>query len=138
MALFKKNKTENIMEKYSTSNMPKCNCDGCPKQDTCQYGHVITDYFDGSRLSLADKYMLLDTSEPEAPKGIATLEQCHDVRKLKKLNRECLQETLEYLVQLRQYYYDYGKCGSAYYRFMNMSGELQLVKQALKELNSSK
>ncbi len=137
MKLFKNTK-KHPLKKYSASNMPKCNCDGCPKQDTCQYGHVIVDYLDGSRLSLADKYMFLDTSEPEAPKGIASLEQRHDLRKLNKLSKECLQKTLEYLVELRQYYYGYGKCGSAYYRFMNISGELQLVEQALKELDSFK
>ena len=135
MGLFKKSKN-NLNHNHSVQ-YPKCNCDGCPKQENCQYGHVNSDWLDGSRLSLVDKFILVNGDlEPAEPPGIATLSQRHDLQKLRALNKECLQETLKYLEQLRQFYYTCGKCGPAYFRFMNIQGELRLVKQALKEYDS--
>lgn len=125
--------TENV---FTYRKFPKCNCDGCPKQDRCQYGHVIYDEFTRDRMTLADKFMLLDICKsdfPEASLVVATNEELHDMSLLMKLDKDALCETLEYLKNIKKWYYDYGKCGKAYFSFMKMENEISLVKRTIKE-----
>lgn len=130
-----------IQTKQSSEVQPKqyskCNCDGCINQESCKYGHVIYDEFDKTKLSLADKFMMLHTFDNFEPVGdyddIATIEERHYQKKLIKLNRNRILKTLSYLQEQKKLYLAVGKCGKAYYNFMNMGGELQLVKNTLKE-----
>lgn len=146
-SLFKKrsNKKEQSNKRpektIQASIYPKCNCDGCQKQDVCKYGHIIYDDLDGTKLSLADKYMFVNNDginhpNPKEPEDIADNTQRHDLRKLRNLSKEQLLKTLEYLGEEKDFYCGYGKCGQAYYRLMNMHAEFQLVKEALKEYDS--
>lgn len=115
---------------------PKCNCDGCPKQEKCQYGHVVYDEFTDERMTLFDKFMMLDdetTLPPEPSLKVATNEELHEKKLLMRLDKDALSETLEYLQNMKKYYYDYGKCGRAYFNFMKMGDELLFVKGVIRE-----
>lgn len=127
---------EDMENVFTYRKFPKCNCDGCHKQGNCQYGHVIYDEFTGERMSLFDKFMMLNVCEtdfPEASIVVATNEELHDMSLLMKLDKEALYETLEYLQNIKKWYYDYGKCGKAYFNFMKMGDEILLVKETIRE-----
>lgn len=111
---------------------PKCNCDGCPRQESCEYGHIIVDEITGERLTLADKFILKHAFDDYEPDGdeytdIATIEERHHQKKLLPMEDAKLLRTLEYLDKQKKLYYEVGKCGQAYYRFMNMGEERKLV-----------
>lgn len=132
---------DNISNKHTHMEKPrpKCNCDGCINQDSCKYGHVIYDEFDKTRLSLADKFVMLHTFDSFEPIGdfddIATIEERHHQKKLMNLSKDKVLRTLNYLQEQKKLYLAVGKCGKAYYNFENMGAELQLVKETLKEYN---
>lgn len=132
------NRKKNSVSSHGKKNYPKCNCDGCNRQETCKYGHIIYDDFDHSRLSLVDKFIMLYAFDSKRfePKGnysdIATSEERHNRNKLLKLDRNVLVKTLDYLQEEKKLYLDVGKCGKAYYNDMNMGGEMQLVKDSIK------
>ena len=114
----------------------KCNCDGCPKQGECKYGHTIYDEFDGERLTLADKFIMLYAFDSFEPVGdyydIATTEDRNNRNQLIKMDEEKLVKILEYLQEQKRLYLSFGKCGRAYYNFMKMGRELQLAEECLK------
>lgn len=123
--------------KSSTRTHPKCNCDGCPKQENCEYGHVVYDEFDG-RLSLFDKYMRLNCLEKfedvyDLQDKIATNEELHNKKLLLKLDKQCLINTKTFLEAQKQWFLSQGKCGRSYFYFMNMHKEMQLVDEAIKD-----
>lgn len=124
-------------ELVQTTQYPKCNCDGCPNQESCKYGHIIYDELDKTKLSLADKFMMLHTFDTFEPVGdyddIATVEERHHQNKLRVLSKDRLISTLSYLEEQKRLYLNAGKCGRAYYNFMNMGGELQIVKETIKD-----
>lgn len=118
--------------RMSAKELPKCNCDGCPKQENCEYGHVIIDEITGERLTLADKFSFLHAFDNYEPSGdeytdIATIEERHHQKKLLVMDESKLLRTLEYLDKQKKMYYEAGKCGRAYYSFMNMGAERKLV-----------
>ncbi len=118
--------------RMSAKELTKCNCDGCPNQDNCEYGYIVIDEITGERLTLADKFMLLhafDNYEPEGDEytDIATMEERHRQKILITMDEEKLLRTLEYLDKQKKLYYKVGKCGRAYYSFMNMGAERKLV-----------
>lgn len=131
----------NIRSKDSLRNIPKCNCDGCPKQESCEYGHVIYDEFTHERMTLVDKYMMVALTSSSDENNmlvsdfgiIATNEEIHDKRLLVKLDKEVLYNTLNYLQEVKKTYIAFGKCGRAYFNFMKMGDEISLVKEAIKE-----
>ena len=51
----------------TTENLPslKCNCDGCYKQTTCPYGHMIYDEITHERMTLSDKFIMLTACNDE-------------------------------------------------------------------------
>lgn len=62
---------------------PKCNCDGCLKQESCEYGHVIYDEITKERMTLFDKFMMLGTfsminKSDDGSILYATNEELHD------------------------------------------------------------
>lgn len=117
--------------------VPKCNCDGCPKQDACEYGHVVYDDITKERMSLFDKFMMLHTFDccvsPEDFGNVATNKELHDKRLLLKLDKNVLYNTLNYLQEVKKVYLAFGKCGRAYFNFMKMGDEISLVKGAVRE-----
>lgn len=125
---------ENVV---SYHKFPKCNCDGCPRQEKCRFGHVIYDEFSGERMTLFDKFMLLDICgndmPPEGSVTLATNEELHDMQLLMKLDKDAICETLDYLLEMKKWYYAYGKCGKAYFSFMKMENEISLVKESIRQ-----
>lgn len=128
--------TSKVDTETSVKSHPKCNCDGCPKQENCKYGHVISDEFEG-KLSLFDKYMLLNSFEKfedvyDSQEKIATNEELHNLKLLLKLDKQCLINTKTFLEAQKQWLLSQGKCGRSYFYFMNMHKEIQLVDEAIK------
>lgn len=126
-----------VQEKCSDVKYPKCNCDGCPKQDNCEYGHVIYDEITKKRMSLFDKFMMLHTFDcsvsPEDFGNVAANKELHDKRLLLELGKNVLYNTLNYLQEVKKVYLAFGKCGRAYFNFMKMGDEISLVKEAVRE-----
>lgn len=121
-------------------NVPKCNCDGCQKQENCEYGHVIYDEITRGRMSLFDKFAMVESLEfdvsTEKFGKIATIQELHDKRLLLKIDKNVLYNTLNYLQEMQKAYYAFGKCGRAYFNFMKMGDEISLVKEAIKEYDA--
>lgn len=118
----------------------KCNCDGCLKQCTCEYGHVVYDDITKKRMSLFDKFMMVIMNSSgsinitsESFGIIATNEELHNKKLLLKLDKNILHNTLNYLETLKKEYINFGKCGRAYFNFMKMGDEISLVKEAIRE-----
>lgn len=130
--IVQENKT-NVVNKRT-----KCNCDGCPKQGDCQYGHIIYDEITKERMTLFDKFMMLHTFECEVSPNdfgiIATNEETHNRQLLLKLDKEVLYNTLNYLQEVKKAYLAFGKCGRSYFNFMKMGDEILLVKEVIKEI----
>lgn len=83
-------------------------------------------------MTLANKFMFLHAFDNYEPNGdeytdIATIEERHHRKKLLLMDEAKLLRTLEYLDKQKKLYYEAGKCGQAYYRFMNMGAERKLV-----------
>ncbi len=118
----------------------KCNCDGCPKQDKCEYGHVVYDEITNERMALYDKFMMLHTFDCDISEenfgDIATIHERHDKRLLMKLDINILHNTLNYLQEVKRTYYSIGKCGRSYFNFMTIGDEISLVKEAIKDYKS--
>lgn len=118
-----------------TPRYPKCNCDGCPNQESCRYGHIIYDEIDKKRLSLTDKFIMLHAFDKFVPVGdyedIATIEECRNQNQLIKLDEEKIIRTLNYLQEEKNLYLAVGKCGRAYYNSMNLGGILKFVEECL-------
>ena len=55
-----------------------------------------------------------------------------DTRKLQQFSLEELKNTLSYLESIKTQYTNFGKCGKAYYNFMHMNSEIDVVKEAIK------
>lgn len=121
---------------------PKCNCDGCPKQEECEYGHTIYDEVTNERMTLVDKFMMLHALDGfecanDNNFNIATNEELHDKRLLLKLDEDTLGNTLHYLQNQKKQYIALGKCGRAYFNFMKIGDEIVLVKEAINEYNNN-
>ena len=125
----------------TTKKYPKCNCDGCLKQEECEYGHIIYEEFTNERLTLFDKFMMLHAFDIFAPVeegygNIATNEEVHNKKMLLNLDKDTLMNTMNYLQEQKKKYLAVGKCGRAYFNFMKMGDEIKLVKEAIKEYDS--
>lgn len=133
-------KFDKALSVSTESKNPKCNCDGCFRQKECEYGHVIYDEVDKSRMTLFDKFMMLhlvDGMEPiEFNGNIATVEEVHNKKLLFQLDKDTLLNTLNYLQEQKKRYLAVGKCGKAYFSFMKMEDEIVLVKETIKEYDS--
>lgn len=121
----------------TTKDSPACNCDGCPNQNTCKYGHVIKDDITRERLPLWTKFELLhsfDRFEPENDiyTDIASEEEMRYQKTLLKLDEDKLLRTLDYLDAQKKWYYAAGKCGIAYYKYMKLGSVQQAVQDALR------
>lgn len=133
---------KSVPEKYSNTKRPKCNCDGCSRQENCEYGHVIYDEITNERMTLFDKFMMLHTFElnisAEGFGSIATDEESRNKRLLMKLDIATLHNTLNYLQEVKKAYLLFGKCGRAYFNFMKMGDEIALVEEAIQEYGAYK
>ncbi len=117
-------------------NTQKCNCDGCPKQMNCEYGYVVYDDITKEKMSLSNKFMMLqafENCESTNKSSIATIEELHNKKLLLKLDLSTLENTLAYLLEQKENYLAVGKCGKAYFNFMKMGDEISLVKEAIRE-----
>ena len=131
-----------VQEKPSDIKYPKCNCDGCLRQESCEYGHVIYDEITNERMTLFDKFMMViiessDNFNIEKFSGsfgtIATNEEMSNKYSLLELDKNTLHNTLKYMEAVKKAYANFGKCGRAYFNFMKMGDEISLVKEAIRE-----
>lgn len=121
------------------STYPKCNCDGCSKQDSCTYGHIIYDEITRERMTLADKFIMLSALDNiefkincESTNTIPN-EHLHDAKKLLTYTKDELINLLSYLQEQKKNYIEFGKCGRSYFNFMKMNAEIEMVKKAIKQ-----
>jgi hypothetical protein len=118
---------------------PKCNCDGCHRQEKCEYGHMIFDEYSDDRLTLFDKFTLAfefsdEYKLPSSDRTIVTDTQAlHSVNKLYGIEKSILDDTLQYLLNVKKWYYEFSKCGKSYYDFMHLENEIITVKEAIKK-----
>ena len=114
----------------------KTNCNGCPNQDSCKYGFVIYDDIEHTRLTLAEKFIMLHTFDSFEPEGdysdIATLEERHRGNLLMQMELDKLCRTLDYLEKQKSMYMSIGKCGRAYFNSMHIGDEINLLKNTIK------
>lgn len=118
---------------------PKCNCDGCPKQPDCKYGHMIYDDITKERITLADKFIMLTTLEttsfPHSFEPVNIISNMQDIYSIKTANaysKDVIENTLSYLQEEKKLYLSFGKCGRAYFNYMKMNGPIEILKSALK------
>lgn len=140
------NKTQ-FLSTNAQKQFPKCNCDGCLKQENCKYGHTIYDEYTHERLSLADKFIMLSVFDELVFDELNIVAESNDiiiddtcltnVKLLLKQPYESLRNTLDYLQAEKKQYVSFGKCGRAYYNFMQMNNRINCVKKALKEYKSN-
>ena len=128
---------ETYKSSKKNSSSKKCNCDGCPKQNSCKYGHVIYDEITRERITLSDKFIMLSVFENidfniKDSDNVIPQEFLRDTRKLQQFSLEELKNTLSYLESIKTQYTNFGKCGKAYYNFMHMNSEIDVVKEAIK------
>lgn len=140
-------KPKKVVQKNTKSmkqkTAPKCNCDGCPKQETCEYGHVVYDDITSERMTLTDKFIMLSTFDyPISSLDISAYGEIinpgdlHNYKKITSYSKDILQSTLTYLQDEKKSYLSYGKCGRSYFNFMKMNVPLENVKKAIKECKS--
>jgi len=119
--------------------LAKCNCDGCPNQETCEYGYIIYDEFDG-HLSLADKFIFIGGCDVVKP--VSNREDIIDTRFLRnkkelyKQSKEKLKNTLYFLQEQKKKIYSIGKCGKAFFKYDLMENEINFVKEVLRDYDS--
>lgn len=131
---------KSLVVKKVQPSYPKCNCDGCYKQQTCTYGHMIYDEYTHERMTLADKFIMLTafnntglSVDSEFDTEIIPDECLYDVRKLLNYSKAELVNTLSYLQEQKKKYKDFGKCGRNYFNFMKMNNSIEVIKKAIKE-----
>lgn len=130
-------KSPGITPRNQRSN---CNCNGCSKQNVCEYGYIIYDEFTKERLTLADKFIMLntfkmDSFKPNIDRSIDIIWDIQDLSDAKKIityPKDVIQNTLFYLQEEKKIYLAFGKCGRAYFNFMNMNGPINNLKSILK------
>lgn len=118
----------------------KCNCDGCPKQDTCEYGHIIYDDITHERMTLADKFIMLESFNTDSftpnldnqGEIISNIQDLYSIKSISTYSKKIMQNTLFYLQEQKKLYLFYGKCGRAYFNLMNMNVPINNLKSALK------
>lgn len=120
--------------------LPKCNCNGCHKQDSCKYGHLIYDEFDNSKLNLSDKFIMNFSIEESnmhkivwANKDTVGQNNKHNNRQLARENKIKLLNTLECLEEEKKWYLNVGKCGQQYFKFINGDGVITQLKDVIKK-----
>lgn len=134
-------KSPDITPRNQRSN---CNCNGCSKQNVCEYGYIIYDEFTKERLTLADKFIMLNAFNMDSFKPyidcsidiIWNIQDLHDSEKINTYPKDVIQNTLFYLQEEKKIYLAYGKCGRAYFNFMNMNGPINNLKSILKVLKT--
>lgn len=126
-----------VLSEMRVKNVPKCNCDGCIKQEECEYGHIVYDEITNERLSLADKFMIVGIFDFDKSSydfgNVATNEELYNKKLLLKLEKDVLHNMLNYLQEMKKAYYEFGKCGKAYFNYMKMGDEISLVKEVIRE-----
>jgi hypothetical protein len=128
----KKNQRPNTKgQKQTKSN----NCNGCQRQNECEYGYYTYDTIDGRQWSLWEKYMrasnvVFDKRTPEQS------EYANRLSKQRKFSSVDVLWLTEYL-KLEQADYNkirqFGKCGLAYARYMRLKGLLENIEFNLKK-----
>lgn len=119
---------------------PNCNCNGCSRQNVCEYGYIIYDEFTKERLTLADKFIMLNTFEMNSFKPntsdaidiIQDIQDLYDTKRISTYPKDVIQNTLFYLQEEKKLYLAFGKCGRAYFNFMGMNGPINNLKSILK------
>lgn len=124
------------------THKPSTNCDGCPNQNSCKYGYVIYDDFDGSRLTLLDKYImvfgcsdLLSEIENKYSDVLNPNEFTYDKKKLELLSDSKLERRLKYIEEERFILLSAGKCGRAQYNDLNRKWEIKTIQEILQSRN---
>ena len=67
---------------------------------------------------------------------IWNIQDLHDSEKINTYPKDVIQNTLFYLQEEKKIYLAYGKCGRAYFNFMNMNGPINNLKSILKVLKT--
>ncbi len=123
----------------TNTHYPKCNCDGCPNQSLCEYGHIIYDEFTKERMTLADKFIMLNTFEMdsftpnlEPINIISDMQDLYDGKRIDTYPKDIVENTLSYLQEEKKLYLSFGKCGRAYFNYMKMNGPINNLKSVLK------
>lgn len=138
---------EEAVKKNTTLNSKRgtCNCDGCPKQEVCTYGHIIYDEITGERMTLVDKFITLTVLNDRELKvtskfdtAIIPDEHWHDIKLLLGYSNEELKNTLMHLQEMKKNYTTFGKCGRYYFSFMKMNDMISNLKKAIRESNKLK
>lgn len=111
-------------------------CDGCPKQKTCRFGKSGYDSIEKRNFSLWERFLLVsfdqDFDQSDHPEQINDyLKKLSELKRPSKDDRPWLLELLDYSKRQIQAYLDFGKCGSAYVRYMGLNRQTELIKEKL-------
>ncbi len=121
--------------KYTKSN----NCNGCIKQDTCQYGYYTYDPIDKRQLSLWEKYIMLSVNlksdTTSRPKEINMyINQYSNQKNYTSNDIEWLLKYLYYEQNELKKIADFGKCGKAYIKYMKLDSFIHELEYKIKNI----
>ena len=134
------NTATSVHTNFSTENMnPSIDVPDRFNQSLCEYGHIIYDEFTKERMTLADKFIMLNTFEMdsftpnlEPINIISDMQDLYDGKRIDTYPKDIVENTLSYLQEEKKLYLSFGKCGRAYFNYMKMNGPINNLKSVLK------
>jgi hypothetical protein len=107
-------------------------CDDCPKQQSCEYGFIVTDKIEKRKMALWEKYIMLQPPIHNSKR--AEWSNKFSKRKFIVDDVDWLTEYLEHEKESYNKIRQFGKCGVAYARFERFKDLISSIEQALNKV----